>query len=80
MLLHSALEAGVSNHRTEPVLDLARQAKKIRKILLSGESDDHQSSLAEAGCLMRYQLSGSRRVRLRRLAATVTNVARPPET
>lgn len=46
VLADSSAETWVANHRAEPVLDLSCQVDEARYILLTGESDDHLSSLA----------------------------------
>ncbi|MFJ1902219.1 hypothetical protein [Streptomyces sp. NPDC088115] len=39
------METDILHHRTEPVLDLGRQAKEAGEVFISRESDDHPSSL-----------------------------------
>jgi hypothetical protein len=45
VLTHGVVEARILDHRTEPALDLRRQAKKARKVSLFRKSDDHPISL-----------------------------------
>ncbi|GLY78275.1 hypothetical protein Airi01_065420 [Actinoallomurus iriomotensis] len=49
VLVDGGVETRITDHGTEPVLDLCRQPHEARRVSLKGEPDDHASSIAGTG-------------------------------